>query len=97
MDAKNWRNERTEAKNKMIVYLVDLFPKNAKRGILFFPNNTRLQENKDTPYYEKPFKMGDHDVSLITCVLKPSRNENIQRQNEIVFEKISEMIKTVFN
>lgn len=92
LDAKNWRNEKTEAKNKMIVYLVDLFPKNTKQGILFFPNNTRLDENKDTPYYEKPFKMGDHDVSLITCVLKPSSEETIQGKNNLVLKNIAELL-----
>lgn len=95
LDAKNWRNEKIDAKNKMIVYLVDLFPKNTKHGILFFPNNTSLNENKESPYNEKPFKMGDHDVSLITCVLKPSANKNIQENNNLVFKNITELLSRV--
>ncbi len=96
LDAKNWRKEKTDAKDKMIVYLVDLSPKNTKKGILFFPNNVRLEENKDTPFFEKSAKVGNHEMSLITCVLRPSSEQEVQNQNKIVFEKIAQIINNTF-
>lgn len=95
LDAKNWRNEKSDAKNKMIVYLVELSTKKAEKGILFFPNNVRLEENKDSPYFEKQIMMGDHKPSLVTCILRPSQNLEIQKQNSIVLDHITKLIMSV--
>jgi len=95
LDAKNWRHEKSDAKNKMIVYLVEMSSKNPSKGILFFPNNVHLPENQDAPYFEKSIEVGPNRWDLITCVLKPSENPQIQAQNRIVLEKISNLfVKT---
>ncbi len=91
LDAKNWRHEKKDAKDKMIVYLVEMSAKKSSKGILFFPNNEHLQENLDNPYFEKPIEVGPNKWSLITCVLRPSENPQIQAQNRIVLEKISKL------
>jgi hypothetical protein len=92
LDAKNWRTEKSDAKNKMIVYLVELSTKKAEKGILFFPNNIGLKENKELPYHETQFAMGTHKASLITCVVRPSTNPETQRKNSVVFENIAKLI-----
>jgi len=92
LDAKNWRHEKSDAKNKMIVYLVEMSSKKPSKGILFFPNNAHLPENFDSPYAEKPIEVGPNKWHLITCVLKPSKSPQIQAQNKIVFEKFSELL-----
>jgi len=92
LDAKNWRDEKSDAKNKMIVYLVELSSKNPSKGILFFPNNSHLPENQDNPYFERPIEVGPNKWGLITCVLKPSESPDIQAQNRIVLEMISELL-----
>lgn len=92
LDAKNWRHEKSDAKNKMIVYLVEMSAKKPSKGILFFPNNVHLPENLNSPYSEKPIEVGPNKWQLITCVLKPSTNPVTQAQNNIVFEKIAELL-----
>lgn len=95
LDAKNWRNEKKDAKDKMIVYLVEMSSKNPSKGILFFPNNTHLQENLNTPYFEKSIEVGSNKWGLITCVLRPSQNPEIQAQNKVVLNKISELFTKI--
>jgi hypothetical protein len=97
LDAKNWKNEKKlDAKDKMFIYLGEFFSKKTKKGILFFPNNSGLIENSGIPYYEKRINLGNEERSIITCVLKPSRNSEIQKQNEIVFENISQLLNILF-
>ena len=91
LDAKNWMHEKTAAKDKMIVYLVEMSSKNPAKGILFFPNNTHLPENKTMPYFERAVTVGSIRWGLITCVIRPSTNSDVQAQNKIVLDKISEL------
>ena len=93
MDAKNWRTDKSSAIDRMVVYLVDMFSKKTFKGILFFPNNSGLIDNQSTPFFEKPIKIGEHDCSLITCVLTPSNDSEIQKQNDIVFKKTIHLLE----
>lgn len=94
LDAKNWRGNKRDAKNTMIVYVMELAKKKASKGVLFFSNNKELAENQESSYNEKKYGPNE-EYSLITCVLTPSRTQETQKQNNIVFEGISKIIESM--
>ena len=94
LDAKNWRGNKRDAKNTMMVYVLELASKNASTGVLFFSNNKELAENQQSTFNEKKYGPNE-EYRLVTCVLTPSRKPEIQKLNNIVFEGISKIIELI--
>lgn len=90
MDAKNWRQNKRETINKMIVYLAELNLLNPTTGILFFSNYEGLPENK--PFQIKELTIENKKWTILMCVLKPSRGLMYEDQRQKVFEQIFEIM-----